>query len=230
MQTSLPKIVIQAHAPLISDDFISFFDELDNHEITHQFEQKEPGMYASLEWLIPTGIALYITKSYFDGLFKEIGKDHYQWIKKSFSNIYCKALGSEPEFEYKIFSAGKQKMPVYFSGNLSIVYSTQSGSKIKLLFPLDITHDDYTNSCEQFFRLLESYETGMLDNSLSAEIEIQIAQKMQLLPSEFAFKQKVTPSISILIYWDQNHETFYIADPIVSSKTKTLVSRKLGVL
>ncbi len=39
------------------------------------------GPLAGLEWLIPTGVILFLAQGYFNGFLNEMGKDHYEVLK-----------------------------------------------------------------------------------------------------------------------------------------------------
>jgi hypothetical protein len=43
---------------------------------------EQRGPQAGIEWLLPTAAILYLGKSYFDGFLKEMGKDHYNALKR----------------------------------------------------------------------------------------------------------------------------------------------------
>ena len=135
----LPAIGIQALAPLSEQDFSDVLAHLNDKRVRYSFEQRAPTAYDSLDWLIPTAIVLFITHSYFDGILKELGKDHYQWFKTLLSSLYKKALGDNPEVKLTVVSAGKPKTPSHFSGTLSFLYANDLGYRVKLMFPLDVT-------------------------------------------------------------------------------------------
>lgn len=226
-QLLLPAIAIQALAPLSEENFSELFSHLDSQGITHAFEQREPTPYATLEWLVPTGIVLFITHSYFDGIFKEMGKDHYTWFKGALSSLYKKAFGEKPEVKFTVVSAGKPKVPSYFSGTLSFFYVNSLGYRVKLLFPLDITVDDYSVSCEEFVKLITAHEKGLSDDVLGVEIEFQTKVKVALtgnvIPTEH-----IRSTVILLIFWNRHNQCFHVVDAALSGREGQLVSKELG--
>lgn len=223
----LPTICIQALAPLSEQDFSDVLAHLADKGVNCAFEQRKPTPYASLDWLIPTGIVLFITRSYFDGIFKEIGKDHYQWLKSAASSLYKKVLGDNPEFHFSIASAGKLKTPSHFSGSLSFFYSNDCGHRVKLLFPLDVTTEDYELSCVEFMKLVATHEAKHSDDPLGKEIELRAKESAALTGNAVAVVRN-RPTITLLVFWSRHDQCFHVADPVASSKTGKLVSKEIG--
>lgn len=221
---SQPAIGVEALAPLKKQDFAELFERLDEHNVTHVFKQREPTAYNSLDWAIPTAIVVYLTHSYFDEIFKEMGKEHYHRLKGVFLSLYKKALGKKPEIGSCLFTIdGKVKSPSHFSNTLSLLYKSQEGHCVKLMFPLDITTDDYAISCEEFMKLLTAHIAGRSDDFLTQEIETQVKDAAALYhPFQNSHKA------SFLIYWDRHSHNFFVADPLASHSTGKLVSRALG--
>lgn len=222
-----PSIGIQALAPLSEKDFSDVLAHLADKGVSCAFEQREPTPYASLDWLIPSGIVLFMTRSYFDGIFKEIGKDHYQWFKAAASSLYRKALGDNPEVEFSVVSAGKPKTPFHFSGSLSFVYSNDCGYRVKLLFPLDVTTEDYESSCEEFMKLVATHEAKRSDDPLGKEIELRAKEKAALTGNAVSV-ERTRPTITLLVFWSRHEQCFHVADPVASSRTGKLVSKEIG--
>lgn len=224
---SLPAIGIQALAPLSEQDFSDVLAHLDEKRVSYIFEQRPPIFYASLNWLIPTGIILFITHSYFDGIFKEVGKDHYQWFKTAFSSLYKKAFGDDPEVQLTVVGAGKSKAPSQFSGTLSFIYANDYGDSAKLLFPLDITADDYALSCEEFIKLITAHEKRFTNDSLGEEFEFQSQAKTKLLGGKISVEH-TRPAVTILLFWNRHDRCFNVLDPVASSRSGELVSKVIG--
>ena len=76
--------------------FNTFIDAISNNRLllkTIPVEKRGP--FAGMEWLVPTAILVYVGKSYFDGFLKEMGKDHYQLLKKGFYSLWEKLVSPE---------------------------------------------------------------------------------------------------------------------------------------
>lgn len=226
-QHPYPAILIQAPPPLLEHDFSDVLVNLDEKGVSHVFEQRPPTAYAALEWLIPTGIVLFITHSYFDGIFKELGKDHYHWFKTAFSSLYKKAFGDHATAKFGILSTGKVKAPLHFSGTLSFIYVNDLGYRVKLLFPLDVSADDYALSCEEFMKLIAAHEAQHADDPLGKEIEFQAQTKAALTSGAIPI-ENTRPTITLLVFWSRHDRCFHVADPIASSRTGKLVAKQIG--
>lgn len=224
---TLPAICIQALAPLSEQDFSDVLGHLNEKGVSYAFEQRQSTAYASLDWLIPTGIILFITHSYFDGIFKEVGKEHYHWFKTALSSLYKKALGDSPEVEFTVVSAGQPKTPSHFSGTLSFFYANYLGYRVKLLFPLDVTADDYALSCEEFMKLINAHEKGLANDPLGKEIEFQAQAKAALTGNAVSI-ERTRPTVTLLVFWSRHDNCFHVADPVASSRSGKLISKEIS--
>ena len=110
----LPPIFIDALEPLTEEDFAELFNELEKRGLPRIFTQRESRPYASIDWLIPTGVVLIITSSYFAGIFQKIGEEHCQWFKRAVSSMYKNFLGKSSVHSFKKISAGKIHAPLHF--------------------------------------------------------------------------------------------------------------------
>ncbi len=78
----------------LSDELFEDFEKSLSHEGLYIKVESKPdeGAFACAEWFIPTAIVAYIGKSYFEGILKEIGKEHYVLLKKKLSEITQKTM------------------------------------------------------------------------------------------------------------------------------------------
>ena len=210
-------------APLDAADFEDLLSSLRQKGISYEFSSQEPTPYAALEWLVPSAVVFALTHSYFDGFVKEIAKDHYQWFKTAVESLHRKLLGKAPEKHFAVVSSGKARKPSHFSGTLSFYFVSDHGYRVKLLFPLDITLEDYLRSCEEFVSLLSAHVAQEPDDSLGEEVVLQATTRAAGSSPEHGLQ-----GLTVLIFWDRHTECFRAVDAIESAKTKTLVVRELG--
>lgn len=126
---------------------------------------------AAMEWIIPTAIAAYIFKSYFDGFLKEAGKDHYtilrNWIKKFADTGRLIKVHTI----YASQSTRKQPANNTQSKSMSLLLQTKNGKIIKLLFDNDLEKEDWDNAIDQLLDFaINNYEKYPND-ILTKEIE-----------------------------------------------------------
>lgn len=134
-------------------------------------KKPNPGPMGAFEWIIPTAIAAYISKSYFDGFLKEAGKDHYiilkSWLKKFIDNgrlIKVQTI-------YASQSSIKKPNNNTQSKSVSLFIQTKSGKTIKLLFDNDLTKEDWDNAIDKLLDfVIANYEKYPNDN-LTKDLE-----------------------------------------------------------
>jgi len=122
------------------------------------------GAYAAPEWLIPTIVGAYVTKSYFDGFLKEAGKDHYQLLRKGLKKLAGRFTGPNAERVTLISTKGKidGSGPSY-SRLYSVVGELNGGLVVKLLIRTDTGDDEIDRAVDAFLDFLLAVHNGMLD-------------------------------------------------------------------
>ena len=137
--------------------------ELETNGLSVRLQSREPEMFAAMEWIIPTGAIIYLTKSYFDGFLKEAGKDHYNLLKTSFKKIATNARA----VPVKLFSSGGEKINKNYtqSHSISLVLKTKNNRTLKLLFDDNLSKEDWDNAIDQLLEYtIQNYETAPNDS------------------------------------------------------------------
>src|SRR5471032_377269 len=94
MISSSPGIALIYSPPFTKDDFSELSKLLAPEASGFKSEERESnGPQAGLEWLMPTAVIFFIGKAYFDGILKEVGKDHYGLLKKGVKSLYERMVG-----------------------------------------------------------------------------------------------------------------------------------------
>ena len=96
MQAPLPHLVV-IHTDTIPSDFIADFTDAVRADRLELLVQARPSgvPFAAIEWLMPTAIVAYIAKPYFESFLKEMGKDHYEFVKNGLKKIYARVAGAK---------------------------------------------------------------------------------------------------------------------------------------
>lgn len=157
-----PDICIIYNESLPSEIFDVFGSEIKSESLNVSVQTKpENQVYACPEWYIPAAVIAYIGKSYFDGFLKEMGKDHYQTLKKNLSGLTEKVM-SEPRIEPFLFgSKGKISSKNPFSMVFAIHSETIDGYTFKLLVPKATETPDYSVHVHNFLEFLSDYHIGL---------------------------------------------------------------------
>jgi len=85
-------------------------------------EARESEPKAGLEWLVPTAVIIFIGKAYFDSFLKEMGKDHYQLLKRGVAALWKYFFGSERSAKINLVGTkGKVSSAALYSLSFSIM-------------------------------------------------------------------------------------------------------------
>lgn len=143
-------------------DIIHFSESIAARNLEVVIEAREPfSAMACLDWLAFPAIAIFISKSYFDGVLKELGKDHFYKLKDaltSFTNTTMTSPRIEPVL---IGSIGKINQDNPFSMALSIFAEANDGCRFKFLLPKPSSGYDYTQAINCFLEFLNCFHQGV---------------------------------------------------------------------
>lgn len=90
------------------------------------------GPFAGLEWLIPTGVMLFIGQGYFNGFLGEMGKDHYAVMKAGVKALRDRFASVKVTL---VGTPGKASADQPFSLFYSIYFEDPAGRRFKFLVP-----------------------------------------------------------------------------------------------
>ncbi|HRO97757.1 MAG TPA: hypothetical protein PLY79_11965 [Ferruginibacter sp.] len=150
------------------DEFISTVDRSDLGLLVEG--RPEPGPFACAEWFIPTAIAVFLGKPYFESFLKEMGKDHYTLLKEGISRLCAKTVSSR-RFEPVLMSSlgGKINQNNPYTLSFSVMAEARNGYNFKLLLPKLSNDFDYHKATDKFMDFMADYHS---DDELSHAFKI----------------------------------------------------------
>lgn len=144
------------------------------HAIFQEFEESisAPGLifervtrpsgaaFAGVEWLMPTVVLAYVAKPYFESFLKEMGKDHYDLLKKGLNKFYERFAGPRAPDVKIVATQGKTSKDQPYSLFFSVVAEAPDGVRLKLLIPRPIDQTEYEIAISKFLDLVQSAYGG----------------------------------------------------------------------
>jgi hypothetical protein len=160
----------------ILNDFVTTVNK-NGISITMEEMPSQPKM--GVEWLMATAVVIYLAKPYFNSFLSEMGKDHYQLLKKGLLDLKDCFFGDNVAKRVLITSSSspnklKDKSGKY-SLDFSIMAEANNGNRFKLLIPKEITNQEYTNTITSFLMFLEKYNNN----------------EVKEIPNEFIFSKTI---------------------------------------
>lgn len=144
--------------------FSDFTDAVKAEGLELAVESRPSGIpYAGIEWLMPTAIAAYLAKPYFESFLKEMGKDHYGLVKEGLKKLYTRVASSKAPEVSLISTAGKVNKDQPYSLFFSVVFEGPQGSFFKLLIPRPIEKTEYETAITAFLDFALQVNFGKLD-------------------------------------------------------------------
>lgn len=149
---------------------------------------------------MPTAFALFFFKSYFDGIFKEIGKDHYSALKSGLKPLWSRLLAPASPKIVRVGTQGKVKVGQPYSLVYSIVAEAGPRLRFKLMFPSDLSEKEYEEAVAAFFSFMKDFHGQSLSGSMVATL-----------------KSARVLSGTVLLVYDQSEVALKVVDPLSRS-------------
>lgn len=167
----MPALVLSYSSPITADTFDELCRLLARSGAPIDMEERDPvGPQASMEWFIPTAVFLYIGKSYFDGILKEMGKDHYGLMKQGLKTLYARLISDKAPAVTVLSTAGKITASRQYSLLFSILAEAKDGLKFKLLIQESATETEYEAIVNAFIDFLDAFHKQRLSPELISEL------------------------------------------------------------
>lgn len=115
------------------------------------------GVYASLEWVMPTAVALFLANRYLGTLLEEAAKDHYPLLKAAFGKLVRRTTGKTREVSFVFVTTSSAKVREADPATLSIWVSLRDSRKAVFRFDHSLSPEAMESAVEQLFALLVAY-------------------------------------------------------------------------
>ena len=148
----------------VIDDFVSTI-EYSGLSLSVEREEKVP-IQNTIEWLAPTALIVYLAKPYFESFLSEMGKDHYNLLKKALKKVAKQLLGPSGPKMHIVNSNGAIKTTGDFSLTFSIIVGVSESLNLKLLFPTELREEGVHEIIEAYSNFIDSLYTGDLKEEL----------------------------------------------------------------
>lgn len=147
--------------------FSDFKESVSEEGLNLQIESRQSDVaFAAIEWLIPTAVIVYISKSYFDGFLNEMGKDHYVSLKIGLNKLRHKFFGASAPNTILIGPKGKVAKDQPYSLIFSIMAEAEPGLKFKLMIQKDVTAEEYEHILNAYLDFLDAFHSHSLSQEM----------------------------------------------------------------
>jgi len=149
----------------------SEISEFYNEKLKIVLEKKDYGAFNGIEWYLPTILMAVVLQPYFSGFMSEMGKDHYEKLKRGLKKIA--SFGKRRKYISITSDLTSDKLSKNYHQSLSVslTFETINKKKIKLLFDNDLEKSDWDDAIDQLFDFVienyEKYPTDRLSKKIS---------------------------------------------------------------
>lgn len=167
-----PLLLLSFTPPFSADDFADFVKSHADARAAVVLDERDPGgPQAGIEWLLTTAVILFIGKSYFDGMLKELGKEHYHLLKAKTKGLYARLIGPQAPAVTLVATAGKVGHQRKYSLLFSLLAEADDGLRFKLLIQESATQEEYEATVNAFVDFLDAFHRCALPADVIAELQ-----------------------------------------------------------
>lgn len=133
------------------------------------------GPFAGVDWLLPTALVVFVTRAYFDAFLKEMGKDHYDFLKKGILSVWNRLLRKDREIRLVSIGTGGKVKSTKYSLAFSVWSELDSQYKVKFLFEEELTEDQFEKNVSLLLQFLQTLHSGKgdIENCLIIEDSVR---------------------------------------------------------
>lgn len=152
MDTSRPNIGLMLYDQL-PDEFEEEIKDLGTAEVSVATKRISGGPYAGVELYLPAAVGLFVASSYFGGVLKKVGEEHYAALKEVAKRLWKRSSVLEMK---AIGSAGKVSTEPTYSLAFAITGEIKPGLTFKLVLKLDTDEVEALEAIPEFLDLVRA--------------------------------------------------------------------------
>ncbi|MFA6412498.1 MAG: hypothetical protein WCW53_07350 [Syntrophales bacterium] len=185
-------IALQYIAEVVPDDLVDeFIAAIATPEFTPEVNRLERSpIYATIEWLVPTALVIFITKSYFQSFLAEMGKEHYTLLKNALKRAANRLIGQSGPDIHVLSSSGKSKKDNKYSLTFSLYVEINKKLNLKLLFPVVLKEEEVQEVIEAYTNFIDDLYSGTINDELLRRLSKgKVVVKTILITYDFETKE-----------------------------------------
>lgn len=152
MSTPRPDIGLMLYEQL-PDEFEGGIEDLETAEVSVATMRISSGPYAGVELYLPAAVGLFVASSYFGGMLKKVGEEHYVALKNAAQRLWKRSSVLKIR---AVGSAGKISTDPKFSLAFAITGEILPRLRIKLVLKLDIDEAEALEAIPEFLDLIRA--------------------------------------------------------------------------
>lgn len=152
MNTPRPAIGLMLYEQLPAE-FEGGIEDLETAEVSVATMRISGGPYAGVELYLPAAVGLFVASSYFGGMLKKVGEEHYAALKKAAQRLWKRSSMLEVK---AIGSTGKVSTDPKFSLAFAITGEILPRLRFKLVLKLDIDEAEALEAIPEFLDLIRA--------------------------------------------------------------------------
>lgn len=170
MNTVRPDIGLMLYDHL-SAEFEEEIEDLETDEVSVAAMRISGGPYAGVELYLPAAVGLFVASSYFGGILKKVGEEHYIALKEVAKRLWKRSSALEVK---TVGTAGKVSTDPKFSLAFAVTGEVLPRLRFKLMLRLDADEAEALEAIPDFLDLVRAI---LEDRVSEADLEALLTYK-----------------------------------------------------
>jgi hypothetical protein len=157
VMNTIPDVGFWYVESLDDPEFATAVDDLRAQGISADLEKREEAVYASLEWVLPTAVVIFVADKYFGTMFEELAKEHYPHIRKALARVIRRVFHRVGGAYLTVVASPPRKRSMPYEHVVSIYSRHRDGWPIKFLVDDSLPVE---TSIDEIFALMQRHCSG----------------------------------------------------------------------
>ncbi len=137
-------------------------------------EQRDQEFFASLQFLIPTAIAVYVLKPYTDKFLGKLAEDNYESCKAGLKFLWARFAAKDRKLRSVLIASSEGKVTDRtLSADISFLAKTADGQAFRLSFPQNASEEEFQNAVHRFYGLMVRHDLAPESSPLKARTSLE---------------------------------------------------------
>jgi hypothetical protein len=157
--TTIPDFGLWYQRDIENPEFAEIGESLRSQGLHVELEARESSVYASLEWVIPTAVVIFVADKYFGTMVSEAAKEHYPVIRDAVGRIARSVFRRVGSSFGTIYATPAKKISSTQVHLVSVYARHRDGWSVR--FMLDDTETPVENAVDEVFEVLRVHHLGL---------------------------------------------------------------------
>ena len=142
-------------------------------------EKRDLEFFASLHYLAPAALMVYLLKPYTEKFLGKLAEDNYESCKAGLKLLWANFAAKNRKLRSIVIGTKGKAVDETLSTDISFIAQTADGQAFRLLFPQHASEEGFQKAVQDFYALIAQHELNPESSPLGAEPPFQFGGTRQ---------------------------------------------------